>query len=333
MAIAMMTKNNWAAAAVCGLSLILSAAATAQTQTSSMPAQATSAREGRNQVQMPASPSLPISFGDLIQVNVFDSPDLSGPFRVDSKGNLELPLGGTIKVSGLTAAEAGNAIAARLKEAGILLDPHVTVSIVEYQSQGVTITGEVRSPGVYPLLGNRTVLDMIAMAGGLNENAGKVASVFHRGDPSHVRQVPLNVAVQTPESIAESNFELLPGDTISVSRSGVVYVIGDVGRPGGFLVEHNDRLSVLQALALAQGANQTASLNDARLMRKDSAGQHIMIEFNLKKVLNGKASDPLLADGDVLYVPLSNRKLYTLRGIEAAIGAASGIAVYRIGQQ
>ena len=150
---------------------------------------------------VPASPSLPISFGDLIQVNVFDNPDLSGSFRVDSTGGLELPLGGTIKLKGLTAAEAGTAIAARLKEAGILLDPHVTVLILEYQSQGVTITGEVRSPGVYPLLGNRTVLDMIAMAGGLNENAGKIVSVFHRGNPNSVRQVRLDVSVQTPGSI------------------------------------------------------------------------------------------------------------------------------------
>ena len=95
----------------------------------------------------------------------------------------------------------------------------------------MTITGEVHSPGVYPLLGNRTVLDMIATAGGLNENAGKIVSVFHRGNPESVRQVKLDVSVQTPGSIAESDFELLPGDTISVSRSGVIYVIGDVGRP------------------------------------------------------------------------------------------------------
>jgi polysaccharide biosynthesis/export protein len=334
MATAMTIRNRWTGAVACALCTILLGHTPARAQVTATPAQVSTTQEGRNQVQpVPASPSLPISFGDLIQVSVFDSPDLSGPLRVDSRGNVELPLGGSIKVSGLTAAEAGNAIAARLKEAGILLEPHVTVSILEYQSQGVTITGEVRSPGVYPLLGNRTVLDMIAMAGGLNENAGKVVSVFHRGDPANVRQVPLNVSVQTPESIGASNFKLLPGDTISVSRSGVVYVIGDVGRPGGFLVEHNDRLSVLQALALAQGANQTASLNDVRLMRKDSAGQHIMIEFSLKKILNGKASDPLLTDGDVLYVPLSNRKLYTLKGIEAAIGAASGIAIYRVGQQ
>jgi polysaccharide export outer membrane protein len=284
-------------------------------------------REPHNSVPPPAS--LRISFGDLIQVNVFDSPDLSTSLRVDSKGDVELPLGGSIKISGLTAAEAGEAVAARLKEAGVLLAPHVTVLILEYQSQGVTITGEVRNPGVYPLLGNRTVLDMIAMAGGLNENAGKVASVFHRGNSNDVRQVRLNVSVQTSSSIAATNFELLPGDTISISRSGVVYVIGDVGRPGGFLVEHNDRLSVMQALALAQGANQTASLHGARLMRKNENGEHVVFEFDLKKVLEGNASDILLADGDVLYVPVSNKKVYSLRALEAMIGVGTGLAIYR----
>jgi len=278
--------------------------------------------------QIPAPPSLPISFGDLIQVNVFDNPDLSVSLRVDSKGEVELPLGGAIKVNGMTAAEAGAAIAARLKEAGILLDPHVTVLILEYQSQGVTITGEVRSPGVYPLLGNRTALDMIAMAGGLNENAGKVASVFHRGNPNDIRQIQLNVSVQTPSSIAASSFELLPGDTISISRSGVVYVIGDVGRPGGFLVEHNDRLSVMQALSLAQGANQTASLHGARLMRKNEDGTHVMFQFDLKKVLEGEAADMLLADGDVLYVPVSYKKVYSLRALEAMIAVGTGFAIY-----
>src|SRR5579863_955304 len=232
-----------------------------------MLAQITDASAQARHNMIPASPSLPISFGDLIQVNVFDSPELSASLRVSSKGEVELPLGGAVNVQGLTAAEAGAAIAARLKQAGILLDPHVTVLIIEYQSQGVTVTGEVKSPGVYPLLGNRSVMDMIAMAGGLNENAGRVASVFHR-DSNDVRQVRLNVSVQTPESIADNNFELLPGDTISVSRSGVIYVLGDVGRPGGFLVEHNDRLTLLQALALAQGANQTASLHGTQLMRK-----------------------------------------------------------------
>jgi polysaccharide biosynthesis/export protein len=279
---------------------------------------------------LPAPPSLPISYGDLIDVQVFDSPELSGPLRVDQAGEAVLKLGGAVQVKGLTAAEAGVAIIARLKQAQIMLDPHVNVMIVEYQSQGVTVTGEVRSPGVYPMLTNRTVLDMIALAGGLNENAGKTASVFHRGDPDHVRQVVLNVSVQTPASAAETGLELEPGDTISVSRSGVIYVVGDVGRPGGFLVEHNDRLSVLQALSLAQGANQTASLGKSELVRKVDSGR-LIYHIDLKKILTGNASDPLLADGDILYVPVSYKKVYTLRGIEAIIGIGSELAIYKVG--
>jgi polysaccharide export outer membrane protein len=290
-------------------------------------AQASDASAQARRPVVPASPSLPISFGDLIQVNVFDSPELSGSLRVDPKGEVELPLGGAVNVQGLTAAEAGAAIAVQLKQAGILLDPHVTVLIVEYESQGVTVTGEVKTPGVYPLLGNRTVLDLIAMAGGLNENAGRVASVFHRNSTSEVREVKLNVSVQTPASIAESNVELLPGDTISVSRSGVIYVMGDVGRPGGFLVEHNDRLTVLQALALAQGANQTASLGATQLMRKTENGR-LQYGLDLKKVLKGESSDLLLADGDILYVPVSFKKVYSLRLLEAMISAGSQVAVY-----
>ena len=281
---------------------------------------------------LPAQLSLPISYGDLLQVTVFDSPDLSGQMRVSPTGNVELPLGGSVQVKGLTAVEAGAAIAARLKEAQILLDPHVSVMIVEYLAQGVTVTGEVRQPGVYTLLTNRTVLDMIALAGGLNENAGRVASVYHRGDPAHVRQVRLDVSVQTPESAAETNVAVEPGDTISVSRSGVIYVVGDVGRPGGFLVEHNDRLSVLQALSLASGANQTAALGKSELIRKTSA-ERLIYQIDLKKVLHGQSSDPLLADGDILYVPVSYKKIYTLRAIEAAIGTASMTAAYKVGTQ
>jgi polysaccharide export outer membrane protein len=186
----------------------------------------------------------------------------------------------------------------------------------------------VRSPGIYPLLANRTVMDMIALAGGLNENAGKVASVFHRGDAEHVRQVVLNVSIQNPTSAVASSVELESGDTVSISRSGVIYVIGDVGRPGGFLVEHNDRLTVLQALSLAQGANQTASLSKSELFRKAESGR-LIYDLDLKRILKGEASDPLLADGDIVYVPVSYKKVYTLRAIEAMIGLGTQTAIYK----
>lgn len=161
---------------------------------------------------------------------------------------------------------------------------------------------------------------------------GKVATVFHRGDPSDIRQVHLNVSVQNAASIAEGSVEVVPGDTISVSRSGVIYIIGDVGRPGGFLVEHNDRLSVLQAIALAQGANQTASLGATRLMRKTEGGR-VQVELDLKRILKGDSADFLMADGDILYVPVSYKKVYSLRAIEAMIGAGTQITIYKSAYQ
>jgi polysaccharide biosynthesis/export protein len=321
--------SNWTRSALLG-ALMLALPASVSSSGFAQTAIPNSSQQSGQAVR-PAAPSLPISYGDLIDVEVFDSPELSGSLRVSQKGEITLTLGGSVRVQGLTAAEAGVAIADRLKHAGIVLDPHVTVLIVEYQTQGVTVTGEVRSPGVYPLLGNRTVLDMIALAGGLNENAGKVASVFHRNDPEHVRQVKLNVSVQTPGSISEGEIELQPGDTISISRSGVIYIIGDVGKPGGYLVEHNDRLTVLRALALAQGANQTASMGKTRLIRKTDLGS-LQYQLDLKKILNGQGSDPLLADGDILYVPVSYKKVYSLRAIEAMIGVGAGVAVYTAGR-
>ena len=311
---------------MCALLLVLPLAASSAQGTSPQENPLSASRSSRTSV--PAPPSLPISFGDLIEVTVFDSPDLSTSLRVNQTGDVVLPLGGAVRVSGLTAAEAGAAISARLKQAQILLDPHVGVMITEYQSQGVTVMGEVRAPGVYPILANRTVLDMIALAGGLNENAGKVASVFHRGDSANVRQVRLDVSVQTPESATEGSLELEPGDTISVSRSGVIYVIGDVGHPGGYLVEHNDRLSVLQALSLAAGANQTASLGKSELIRKVNS-ERLIYQLDLKKILGGGSSDPLLADGDILYVPVSYKKVYSLRMIEAMIGAGTQALIYQ----
>ncbi len=302
--------------------LVLAAGATAQAVSS----QASPGSAAMSRAQAPAW--LPISYGDLIDVSVFGSPELSGELRVNRDGDVVLPIGGAVKVNGLTAAEAGPAIAERLKEAQILLAPQVTVMIIEYPAQTVTVTGEVHSPGVYPLLTSRTVMDMIALAGGLTENAGKVASVFHRGDPSQVIQVPLDVSVQTPASATAESMEVEPGDTISVDRSGVIYVIGDVGRPGGYLVEHNDRLSILQALSLAGGANQTALLKKSELIRKAHEGR-VIYDLDLHKILSGGASDPLLADGDILYVPVSNKKVYTLRAIEAMFGIGTQITIYK----
>ncbi|MGI8771256.1 MAG: polysaccharide biosynthesis/export family protein [Acidobacteriaceae bacterium] len=279
-----------------------------------------------------ASANPQIADGDLLDVMVFDTPELSGRFRVSNSGNITLPLVGSLQVSGLTAVEASERIAAKFKEKQVLLQPQVSVFVAEYAVRGVTITGEVRGSGIFPLNGPRNLTDILAQAGGLGESASKTVSIVHRNDPSHIITVKLNVGPQTPASIAAANIAILPGDTIYVARSGVVYVVGDLNRPGGYQVEHNNRLTLLEAVALAGGPTQTSKLSDARLIRRSETGRE-ELKVDLKKILYGGGPDMLLTDGDILFVPISQRKVFTQRGIDTAINAASAFALYKLSTQ
>jgi len=274
---------------------------------------------------LPEVHALQISAGDMLDLNVFDTPELSTKLRVDEHGAVTLPLAGTLPVLGLTAEQAGLVIEARFRDTDVLKDPPVSVTVLEYATQGVTVLGEVKNPGVYPLLGAHGLLDLISAAGGVTSNAGKAVTVTHRDDPAH----PVVVKVESkPGSTAASVVDIRPGDTIVVSHAGIVYVVGDVGKPGGFLIENNDRLTVLQAIALAQGTNRTASLNHAKLIRKtDGVRQEVPVP--LKKILANKAEDQMLADGDILFVPSSAAK-NVLRDAESILPSASSAAIYRV---
>ena len=133
----------------------------------------------------PSVHALQISAGDLLDLNVFDTPELSTKLRVDEHGAVTLPVAGALPVQGLTAEQAGQAIEARFREMNILKDPHVSVTVLEYATQGVTVLGEVKNPGVYPLLGAHGLLDLISAAGGETTSAGKAVTVIHRDDPNH----------------------------------------------------------------------------------------------------------------------------------------------------
>jgi polysaccharide biosynthesis/export protein len=269
--------------------------------------------------------ALQISAGDLLDVNVFDTVELSGRLRVDEHGAIALPLGGDLVLSGLTAEQAGHAIEKKLLEKDILKDPHVSVTVLEYATQGVTVLGEVKNPGVYPLLGAHGLLDLISAAGGVTPNAGKAVTVTHRFNPDH----PIIVNVESkPGSTVAFNVDVRPGDTIMVSHAGIVYVVGDVGKPGGFLIENNDRLTVLQAIALAGGTNRTASLNHAKLIRK-SGGTHEEVPVPLNKILASNAPDQMLADGDILFVPTSGAK-NALRDVESILPSVASAAIYHV---
>lgn len=286
------------------------------------PVTATPEQSATAKPSRPIAHALRISSGDLLDVGVFDTPDLSGRLRVNESGDIVVPVAGAVHVAGLTAEQAAGAIEERLRSADILKDPHVLVLVSEFATQGVTVTGEVKSPGIYPLLGSHGLVDLLSAAGGVTGNAGRVVSITHKSDPDHPQVINFD---GTPGRIVE-DVDIQPGDTVVVSRAGVAYVVGDVGHPGGFQIEGNEPLTVLQVIALAQGATKTAAPDKARLIRKTPNGREEM-PIRLEAMMKGKVIDIPVEDGDILFVPSSTRKIYTYRGIDNAIAMTSGLVI------
>jgi polysaccharide export outer membrane protein len=267
--------------------------------------------------------TLRISSGDLLELSVFDTPELSGKLRVSDTGDILLPIAGSMRVAGMTSDEASLAIEERYQTSNILKYPHVSIFIAEYATQGINVSGEVRTPGVYPILGPHGLMDVISAAGGLSSSAGRSVTITHKSNADH----PILVQINTKSGAASPDVDILPGDTVYVSRSGVVYVVGEVGKPGGFLIDGNNRLTVLQALALASGATHTSAQNKAQLIRTTTAGR-TQFKVPLKQIVEGKAPDLVLEDGDILYVPSSGSKNALARGTEAAIAVTTGLIIY-----
>lgn len=298
---------DWRILLLVAVSLSLPVTLAAQAQQAAVPAMAHALR---------------ISAGDLLELAVFDTPELSGKLRVSEVGDVTVPVTGVVKVGGMTSEEAAAAIEQSFRSHDVLREPHVSIFISEYATQGVTVTGEVKNPGIYPLLGNHTILDLVSAAGGVSLRAGKDITVTHRIDPEHPEVLQIN---NQPGSVA-ARLDIQPGDTIAVSRAGVVYVVGDVAKPGGFLIDSNE-LTALQALALAQGVNKTAAQNKSRLIRK-TANTREEVDLPLKKIIAGKATDVPVRDGDIIFVPTDGSKNAIARATEAAIAVTTGMVVY-----
>lgn len=269
-------------------------------------------------VSSDAAFALLLDAGDLVDIRVFDTPDLSEKLRVDNQGEITLPVGGVVKVKGLTAEQAQAAVEQRFRQRNILRDPHVEVFVLEYATQGVTVAGEVKLPGVYPWANRRTVLDFISLAGGVTPSASKTFTLTHKRP---------DAAVVTAElSDSSPSAAVAPGDLIVVTRAGVVYVVGDVGKPGGYLIENKNTITVLQALALAQGMNKTAKY-DAKLIRNSPAGR-TETDLPLKQILANQAADPKLQDGDILFVPVSGAKQWADKSVTSVLQMAVGVVIY-----
>ncbi len=272
-----------------------------------------------------ASPGLRLGSGDLIDVSVYNVPELTTKARVSSTGEIYLPLIDYVHVSGLTAEEAEGLIQKRLSDGGFVKNPHVTLFVDQYASQGASVLGEVARPGVYPVPGQQRLFDLISAAGGFSEKAGKSITVTHRDDPDKPVTVPL---ARNVTDNPESNIPVMPGDTVIVRKADLVYVVGDVGRPSGFLMD-SGRLTVLQAIALAGGTTRTANLGGARIIRKGPDGMS-ETSIELKKILKAKAPDVTMQADDILFVPTSTAKAIAGRTFEAAMQAATAASIVAI---
>ena len=261
----------------------------------------------------------PIGAGDLLEVTVFDTPELSGKVRVSSAGDVSLPLIGSMHVAGMKTDEMQSLVAHKLVEGQMVKDPQVAVYLAEYATQGVSVLGEVKKPGIYPTLGQHRLMDYISLAEGLTPLAGAWATITARGQ-TETATIALSSKIGQTSS---QNPEIKPGDTIFISKAGIVYVVGDVAKPGGFLMDHDEHLTVLQAVALAQGINSTAAKRNSRLIRKTPDGRQ-EIPFDLGKILTAKATDIILQDDDIIFIPGSAAKggIKNLPGVMAAVGAA-----------
>jgi polysaccharide biosynthesis/export protein len=265
-----------------------------------------------------------IGAGDLIEVSVYGTKDFDKQVRVSESGEVSLPLTGPVKVAGFTTLEVEQLIAKLLADGKYFNNPQVSVFAKEYSTQGVSVLGEVQKPGIYPLLGDHSLFDAISAAGGTTQKAGKEVTITHQLHRAQPQTVTLSYG---PDGHADGSTPVYPGDTVVVSKAGIVYVVGDVRLPSGIVME-NSKLTVLQAIAMAQGTNPTASLDKTRLIRSTLAGRQ-EIPIALKSVLASKAPDPEVQPDDIIFVPSSAAKSATRRGLEAAIEAATGVVIYR----
>lgn len=273
-----------------------------------------------------ARPKIHIGPGDLIEVKIFGAPDFSQTARVDDVGDATIIFIGKIHFAGLTTEESQTLIAKKYQDGDFFLHPEVSVLIREYSTQGVSILGEVAKPGVYPVLGNLTLLDIISEAGGTNPAAGDQVTIRRRFDGS---TLTVNLPRNARPSFASDDVEIQPGDKIFVPRAGIVYVLGDVKQPGGYVMQNQGRISLLQALAMAAGANSTASLNRARLIHKTSSGYQD-IAVALKDILKGHEDDWQMQAEDILYIPNSAAKSILYRGLPIILESATNAAIYRV---
>jgi polysaccharide export outer membrane protein len=296
---------------------------------------------------LPTSPTaLPMSMGneyrvgqdDLLEITVFEVPELGTTGRVTASGYLSLPLVGPVRVSGMTSQELTTQIEAALRE-NFVNDPHVNVFVREYASQPVAILGAVKVPGIYQIKGQKMLLEMLAMAQGLTLNPGSTIQVIRgmaapalegaNDVPINVQTVSIDIEDLMEKGHTGLNVPIYAGDVINVLQAGSVFVVGEAVSPGEKVLRNGRSVTVTTALALGGGFTQDAKRGDVIIIRmhRDGTREEILVEPD--KIMSGDMPDVAMLSNDILWVPSSRTKPYLRRALDATIGVVTGLLVYR----
>ncbi len=260
--------------------------------------------------------------GYLLQLDVYNTPEMSLTLRVNQNGDISVPLVGAVHVAGDTVSAAQDAITKALIKEQILNSPQVTVNVLQYSSENVTLLGEVQSPGRIQLLAPKSLPDLLALAGGETIAAGKDIEIRRAAGDGGQSQHFQYAQGSSPDAIR--NVMVNPGDTVFVHRAGVVYVLGAVNRPGGYLMINGGSINVAQAVALAQGTSALASTGSMRIIRQ-SAGTLLEMAVQYPKITRGEMLPAMLEENDIVYVPVSKLKSILTSGSTIMSSAASAV--------
>jgi polysaccharide export outer membrane protein len=291
-----------------------------------------------------AQSSYILGVDDQITIRVLEAEEVPDkPFRIDEHGDLDVPMIGSVHATGLSLHELSGLLAEKFSV--YIRHPQVTLFLTEMRSQPVSILGAVTSPGIHQLQGHKSLIEMLALAGGVRADAGYRVKITRRAQWGTIPLPDAKTDSGAEVSVAEiglkslldashpsDNIAILPEDVITVPVAEMVYVMGEVKKPGGFVLGDRRELTVLQALAMADGATQSAKRSSALILRASSgtgSGAVTQIAVDLRKIIDGHAPDLAMHSTDILYVPGSDARRIAERALESMFSIGTGVAIYR----
>ena len=265
--------------------------------------------------------NLKLAAGSLLQLDIYGIPEMSAQLRIDTRGDVTIPLIGAVPVAGDTIAQAQDTIAKAFADREILKDPQVILNVLQFSARNISVLGEVQSPGRIQLLGPESLGDVLALAGGETITAGNDIEILHRTANGEKESRHIEYAQGKDPATLQSTL-VEPGDTVLVHRAGIIYVLGAVNRPGGYLMVNGGTLNVVQAISLAGGQTLQSSTCCAIVVRKEG-NTFVQIKVLLGKMEKGDTSPVSLQLDDALYVPASAWKSFLVNGSNVLSAAAS----------